>query len=311
MPIFGTESKSINMDRSPALSLWESLENITGQTGNDRLADVFRLISFRPGEPYGPHQHRRIEINYVKKGSCILRFGDENIGFRRDEMMIINSDVNHRFEAGLEGAQLMQLEFLPEVFSRFGAQDAGLNVNLEASPDTGYPKALAPQIIFSEETPLIKIVNNIPIMRAVERIVHELDRKDDYYRYLVMMYYAELLILIYRYMDETFLPLCNDPVLKKAISFIRTHYMSELSISQVNSHSGVSGRYLRKLFDRYLHLSPLEFLNRTRVNKAVELLRSTDLSVKEVCFACGFSSPQYFARVFKQHIGMTPKEASK
>ena len=64
----------------------------------------------------------------------------------------------------------MQLEFLPEVFSRF-------------NPDGhGQMKDLAPVTIFSEENRLIKIVNNVRIMRAVQRIVNEMNQKSKYYQ---------------------------------------------------------------------------------------------------------------------------------
>ena len=100
--------------------------------------------------------------------------------------MIITSDVNHLFEAGSEGTTLMQLEFLPELFSQFNLHtDLGMK---ESAP--------SPVFLFSEENRLIKIVNNVRIMRSVQRIVNELEAKSLYYQYLVMMYYAELLILI-------------------------------------------------------------------------------------------------------------------
>ena len=53
-------------NRTEQYSLWELLESITENLKTKRLADVFRFISFYPGETYGPHQHLRIEINYVK-----------------------------------------------------------------------------------------------------------------------------------------------------------------------------------------------------------------------------------------------------
>ena len=59
--------KSINK-----VSLWDFLENIIDNLKSKRLADVFRFISFYPNETYGPHNHLRIEINYVKKGSCFI-----------------------------------------------------------------------------------------------------------------------------------------------------------------------------------------------------------------------------------------------
>lgn len=287
------------MDKPLEHSLWSLLENIAESLDSKRLADVFRFISFHPSEAYGPHKHLRIEINYVKKGNCVLHLDNESVSFREGEMMIISSELNHTFEAGAEGATLMQLEFLPEVFSKFN-----LNINMDTNE-------LTPVTIFSEENRLIKIVNNVRIMRAVQRIVNELKLKNQHYQYLVVMYYAELLILIHRHMDEAYLPICTNDSLKKAISYIRLNYQAEMSITDVAEHTGISERYLRKLFAQHLNLSPLDYLNQIRINKSIELLRNTEMSVKEICFVCGFKSPQYFSRIFKQQTGVSPKEVAK
>lgn len=287
------------MDKPVEQSLWNLLENITDSLNSKRLADVFRFVSFRPSETYGPHKHLRIEINYVKRGNCVLHMDNESVCFREGEMMIISSEVNHVFEAGPEGTTLMQLEFLPEILSKFNQNTGGETNNL------------APVVIFSEENRLIKIVNNIRIMRAVQSIVNELEFKNHYYQYLVIMHYAELLILIYRYMDESYLPICTNESLKKAISYIRLNYQTEMAITDVAEHSGISERYLRKLFAQHLNLSPLDYLNQVRINKSIELLRNTEMSVKEICFVCGFRSPQYFSRIFKQQTGVSPREVAK
>lgn len=287
------------MEKSTEQSLWGLLEDITENLKHNRLADVFRFISFHPFETYGPHEHLRIEINYVKKGNCVLHLDHESITFSENEMMIICSNVSHTFEAGSEGTTLIQLEFLPEIFSRFNLNHLGDGV--EFTPIT----------VFSEENRLIKIVNNVRIMRAVQRIVNELNSKNKYYRYLVVMYYAELLILIYRHMDEVYLPICSNEALIKAISYIRHQYKSEITITDVAEQAGIGERYLRKLFAQHLNLSPLDYLNQIRVNKSIELLRNTEMSIKEICFACGFNSPQYFSRVFKQQMGVTPREVTK
>lgn len=277
-------------------SLWLLLEEITENLKYKRLADVFRFVSFEPSETFGPHQHIRIEINYIKKGNCILHLGNESIYFGENELMIICSNVEHIFEAGPEGTTLMQLEFLPEVFSRF---------NLDRNSE------LTPAALFSEENRLIKIVNNVRIMQSVQRVINELSAKNKYYQYLVVMYYAELLILIYRHMDEVYLPVCTNESLRKAVSYMRLNYPSGITITEVAERAGVGERYIRKLFTQHLNLSPLDYLSQIRINKSIELLRNTEMSVKEICFACGFKSPQYFSRVFKQQMGMSPKEIAK
>lgn len=58
-------------------------------------------------------------------------------------------------------------------------------------------------------------------------------------------------------------------------------------------------------------MGPLEYLNQIRINKAVELLRNTELSVKEVCFECGFKSSQYFSRIFKKQMKVSPHNLVK
>ena len=72
---------------------------------HERLAEVFRVISFQANEAYGPHTHLRLEINYVKKGSCVLSLPEECFYFQEGEIMIIDSnsgrrDYDHRLECG-------------------------------------------------------------------------------------------------------------------------------------------------------------------------------------------------------------------
>lgn len=282
-------------------TFWTFLDNITNNLKSQRLADVFRFISFYPFETYGPHKHLRLEINHVKKGNCMMHLDNESINFVEGDTMIILSNVNHVFEAGSVGTTLMQLEFLPEIFS-------GFDLNFPGCIDGIGLGSISP---FSEENKLIKIVNNIGIMRVVQRIVNELEGKNSYYQYLVVMYYAELLVLIYRYMSENYLPICQNDALKRAISFIRFNYHKDISINDVAIQADISERYLRSLFSQYLNISPLDYLNQIRINKSIELLRNTELSVKEICFQCGFQSPQYFSRIFKQQTGISPREVAK
>ena len=102
--------------------------------------------------------------------------------------------------------------------------------------------------------------------------------------------------------------MCNNEVLQHAISYIREIYKEEVTIAQIALECGVSERYLRKVFSKFMQCSPLDYINSIRINKAVDLLRNSDLSVKEVCYHCGFKSPQYFSRVFKQHTGSSPRD---
>jgi len=60
-----------------------------------------------------------------------------------------------------------------------------------------------------------------------------------------------------------------------------------------------------------VNATPLDYLTGLRVERALDLLTSTDLPVTDVAYACGFSSGQYFATVFRQHFDSTPREARR
>ena len=62
------------------------------------------------------------------------------------------------------------------------------------------------------------------------------------------------------------------------------------------------------MFKQYLNMSPIDYLNSFRLEKGMELLRQTDLSITEISSACGFSSPSYFAERFLMAKGCTPTQ---
>ncbi|MGI4896335.1 MAG: helix-turn-helix domain-containing protein, partial [Janthinobacterium lividum] len=60
-----------------------------------------------------------------------------------------------------------------------------------------------------------------------------------------------------------------------------------------------------------VNVTPTDYLNGLRVERALDLLTTTDLNVSEIALACGFSSSQYFATVFRQHYNHTPRDARR
>lgn len=63
-----------------------------------------------------------------------------------------------------------------------------------------------------------------------------------------------------------------------------------------------------RLFQKYLHRSPLEFINEYRLDQAVELLRSTELSITEIAYRTGFNGTSYFTERFHKQYGYTPTQ---
>ena len=55
-------------------------------------------------------------------------------------------------------------------------------------------------------------------------------------------------------------------------------------------------------------VTPIEFLAKARMHKALQLINNTSLQVSDIAYQCGYADPKYFSRVFKKTTGMSPSE---
>jgi len=76
--------------------------------------------------------------------------------------------------------------------------------------------------------------------------------------------------------------------------------------------SGYNPDYFRRIFKKYTSFSPVEYLNRMRINRAKELIRlDRYLSMAEIADQCGFCNSFYFSKVFKKQEKISPREYKK
>lgn len=98
----------------------------------------------------------------------------------------------------------------------------------------------------------------------------------------------------------------GNSTLTKAISFMRANSAKHIRVTDVARHTGVSRRILEMKFRENLRRSPASEIRRMHLDRARELLSSTDLSIPDVAKASGFGSPEYFASTFKAYLKTTP-----
>jgi signal transduction histidine kinase/ABC-type sugar transport system substrate-binding protein/AraC-like DNA-binding protein len=104
------------------------------------------------------------------------------------------------------------------------------------------------------------------------------------------------------------LPQYTSMLVKHAVAYIHQNYACALSRQEIADAVGVHKDYLTRIFHRELGLSPWEYLNRYRIKRAKELLRSTHASITAIATQVGFDDPAYFSRVFHKEVGRSPRE---
>lgn len=97
-------------------------------------------------------------------------------------------------------------------------------------------------------------------------------------------------------------------VIETAKEYIQNNYSKDISLDEVSQAANISPYYFSKIFKEDTGEGFVEYLTRIRIEKAKELLTTTECSMKEICAMVGYADPNYFSRSFKKNVGVTPTE---
>lgn len=98
----------------------------------------------------------------------------------------------------------------------------------------------------------------------------------------------------------------QDLYVQNAIQYIHRNY-SHIKVNDIASYIGINRSYLTTIFKNKLNVSPQEYLVNYRLNKARQLLQTTDLSIQEIAVRVGYDNPLTFSKMFKNAFGVSPK----
>ncbi|SDE55955.1 Response regulator containing CheY-like receiver domain and AraC-type DNA-binding domain [Paenibacillus sp. UNCCL117] len=98
----------------------------------------------------------------------------------------------------------------------------------------------------------------------------------------------------------------ND-IIERVKKYIQAHIRSPLSLDLLAHHVSLSPRYLSRVFKDEVGMNFTDFVTNQRIDKASELILTTDLTVEQIADQVGFNSSAYFIKKFKESYGVTPK----
>jgi AraC-like DNA-binding protein len=110
---------------------------------------------------------------------------------------------------------------------------------------------------------------------------------------------------------EDMLRLNFDEKIDSVIRFIDLNLEGDLSIQTIERKTNVSKSVLYKKFLKYFGCTVSEYINKRRIEKAIEYLKKTDWSLEEISQRVGFSSASYFGETFKKQKGISPLKYKK
>lgn len=160
-------------------------------------------------------------------------------------------------------------------------------------------------------TPLIDDMSDDPAVRvAFEAMLREQSESDICTRALLGALMKQcLLLFIRRRIDSNTWPLAmalRDERIARALSAIHENSGKILRVRDLAARAGMSRSAFAKRFLEAVHVTPMEFARRARIERAANLLRTTDLPIKAVAARVGYASRSQFCRAFCGTFGVHP-----
>ena len=92
----------------------------------------------------------------------------------------------------------------------------------------------------------------------------------------------------------------------QVLEFIEKNYANPITLQELSASVSMSPKYFCRFFSEMTHQTPVDYLNRQRIEEACLQLAATDDSITEIAYRNGFNDLSYFIRTFKKYKGMTP-----
>ena len=97
-------------------------------------------------------------------------------------------------------------------------------------------------------------------------------------------------------------------IVNVAIGHINKHFTEEVTLNDIATYVNLSPQHFSKIFKEATGFGYVEWVNNLRITKARELINTTDKTIKEICFIVGYNDPNYFSRIFKKYVGISPTD---
>jgi len=245
------------------------------------------------------HWHREIELLFVIAGKFTICVNNETFFASEGDLVICNSGDIHYCNCS-EGENILDIiVFDVDVISPIYKNSRFLLPHLTKS-------VLAESGIDQIISQLFSIAKN------------ELAHKQSHYKTIIKGRLLEFWALCMRHFqvapkdakkDNRRLTMLAD--LQELLDYIDSNYALDISLDQAAGKLNFSSWHFSKMFAKLTGMNFIRYISTIRVEKAIELIAKSSMSITEIALQCGFNNTRTFNRVFKEISGMTPSQLAR
>lgn len=267
-----------------------------------RLMDIRTHTRF---VEFPKHKHDYIEIIYMCSGKTTHWVNDDTkIVLGQGELLFLNQHAAHAIEAADENDIAINFIILPEffdvAFSMLEGENELRNFLIGSlMKDTGKSDYLH-----------FKVADVLPVQNLIENMIWSLLMQQGHGRNINQISMGLLFLYLMNYTEK--IEQHSDSQKESITAMTALRYIEDnyrmASLTELATELNVSVYQLSRLIKQNTGSTFKELLQRKRLNKAVQLLSETKLSISDIIAYVGYDNASYFFRIFKERYGVSPRE---
>ncbi len=251
------------------------------------------------------HTHDYWELVIVLAGSGLHTAEGHSYPLRAGDVFVIKKGQCHRFNE-CRDLEMVNIGFDRRIVGDRGMEEIpGMTALVDTEPAVRTSDGFAAKLHLSP----VQLEEIVDLLRTIE---HERSERRPGCGVVFRSVFERMLVLLARCYSAADFPAGRELTrLTACASLIERNYSSRVDMARLATEHGYSHSRFRREFRRVFGLTPLQYLRRQRLDKATELLRTTERTVSEIGYACGFEDSNYFSRVFRKEMGSAPRNYRK
>lgn len=253
------------------------------------------------GEVYPPNDHNKEHMFNPTKGRILQEYQLLYISKGRGTLKTDQGE-----EYAIEAGNMFLLfpghwhSYSPDPKTGWEEFWIGFNgFNMEQRVNSGF---------FSPAKPVYKVGVSNTIIDLYRQAIDVATKQEAFFQQLLAGIVNHLLGLLFM-INQNFIIQGGQKMPKEitqARDYMQEHIEEDLTMPQIAKHVNMSYTSFRRIFKKYVGLSPAQYYISLKIYRAKELLRSTDLPIKEISYNLCFKNPEYFSQLFKSNVKMSP-----
>ena len=250
--------------------------------------------------PNDLHFHNLFEFGYCRHGSGVLILGEKKNNYHENMFSLIPANYPHNTVSD-DSNYWEYLFFDPAQLIR------------ELFPNNA--RIQAEKLSFIDQRADLLHAEAFPSLAGLaDRIFDEMREKRPYYRetanFLIRAFLLELLRIQEGKESESQWEVNPDSALltqiTPALRYIEENYREPIRAAHLARECGLSEVHFRRVFEDYMNMAPMDYVNLVRIQKACDLMSREDSSMDVIALECGFASVSTYTRNFKKILKTTP-----